>query len=79
MSAISALAARRREAANAASQPEVDDKPITPSTNFFSPLKDAVNKTSSPKSPSKGTPRSARHQRGSEPQATRTKAVPSPR
>ncbi|KAI5462307.1 hypothetical protein BGZ63DRAFT_354734 [Mariannaea sp. PMI_226] len=84
MSAISALAARRREAASAAasasSTPSDDeDKSIIRTPNFFSPLQKSGDSTSATKPSNKGTPKSARNQRGSQPQATRLSGVESPR
>ncbi|KAH7156828.1 hypothetical protein EDB81DRAFT_401382 [Dactylonectria macrodidyma] len=84
MSAISALAARRREAANAATStantsPEVEDKPIITTTNFYSPLKKTGSKGRPDATPSKGTPKRPSQQRGTESLAARQNAVDSPR
>ncbi|KAK7422028.1 Polynucleotide 5'-hydroxyl-kinase grc3 [Neonectria magnoliae] len=73
MSAISALAARRREAATASTpttdaSPEVDDQPVK------SGSKGVPNA-----SPSKGTPRPHLQKRGSEPSPARLKGVDSKR
>ncbi|KAH6996866.1 hypothetical protein EDB80DRAFT_135761 [Ilyonectria destructans] len=83
MSAISALAARRREAASAATppantSPEVDDKPIISTTNFYSPLQKAGSKGGPHGTPSKSTPKPSSQQRGSESRVARLKAVLSP-
>ncbi|KAF7544996.1 hypothetical protein G7Z17_g9521 [Cylindrodendrum hubeiense] len=82
MSAISALTARRREAAGAATptptnnaSPEVDDKPIISTTNFYSPLQKAGSKGGPHATPSKSTPKPPPQQRGSESHAARLKSV----
>lgn len=77
VSAIAALAARRRapatnaDAFQSSTPSNADGTPIVSSTNFFSPLRDSGDKSSSTRTPTKGISRSARQQRGSEPQATR--------
>ncbi|KPM36976.1 Polynucleotide 5'-hydroxyl-kinase GRC3 [Neonectria ditissima] len=80
MSAISALAARRREAANASTPttdatPEVEDQPVITTTNFYSPLQKSGSKGGPNVSPSKSTPRPHLQKRGSEPHQTRLKGA----
>ncbi|KAF5005868.1 hypothetical protein FDECE_7726 [Fusarium decemcellulare] len=77
MSAISALAARRREAASAtpAAQPqETDDKPIISNTNYFSPLRKSDNQNKSSSPIKKSAPKSSRQQHTSDLSAAHLKA-----
>ncbi|CAM1504231.1 Fc.00g018220.m01.CDS01 [Cosmosporella sp. VM-42] len=83
VSAISAIAARRRGAASAAvsttSTPEPEDRPSTGNVNFFSPLKQYGSQNGTPKSPGKGVLKQPRPLRGSNSPAIRPNTTKSPR
>ncbi|KAM5365445.1 hypothetical protein ACJZ2D_010980 [Fusarium nematophilum] len=69
MSAISALAARRREAAASATPPtskplEIEDRPIISNTNYFSPLQKNANQDAASSTPKKSLSKPLRRQRG---------------
>ncbi|KAJ4271685.1 Polynucleotide 5'-hydroxyl-kinase grc3 [Fusarium torreyae] len=71
MSAISALAARRREAAASPTpttqQPsETDEKPIVTNTNYFSPLQKSNSQNRTSSAPKKSAVKAPRPQRGTE-------------
>ncbi|KAM0209669.1 hypothetical protein ACHAQD_011089 [Fusarium lateritium] len=79
MSAISALAARRREAAASAQttpQPsECDENPVSSNTNYFSPLRKDDSQSGKPSTPKKSVAKVPRQQRGAESPASHPRGV----
>ncbi|KAF4997371.1 hypothetical protein FGRMN_3956 [Fusarium graminum] len=71
MSAISALAARRREAAASSTQttpqtPECDESLVSNNTNYFSPLRKSDGQSGTSSTPKKNGVKTSRPQRGAE-------------
>jgi hypothetical protein len=79
MSAISALAARRREAAVSAQttpQPsECDENQGSSNTNYFSPLRKDDSQSGKPSTPKKSVAKVPRQQRGAESPASHPRGV----